>query len=363
MHPYPFPLSSWSAAVQRRLLVVAVTIVTIALAGCAADEGSTSATAGGTTVQNCGIDVTVEEPPERVYAAYQPAIEIAHALGISDRLVETAYLDAQVLPEYAAAQEDAKYVESLPSREALLAAKPDFVLSGFNGVFAKDNPDGFGTRASLAELGVQSWILSPLCPSEDGLTDEAIDPATVNVETIHEDLRLLGKIFGVEDQAEEVIADQNDRIAAVEQSVADAERPTVAFVSPQDDGGFSVAGGPDFGTQIIELAGGENVFADITDARNNQIDIEELIKRDPDFILTSECCDASYTREDAAGDVATIAEHPALAGVTAIAQDQVRPFLFADRSAGVRAAHAIEVVASILHPDLVETSQVPSGTE
>src|SRR5690606_5927701 len=155
------------------------------------------------TIENCGIDVTVEEPPERVYAAYQPAIEVAHALGISDRLVETAFLDSQVLPEYLDAQNDAEYVERLPSREALLATNPDFVLSGFNGVFAKDDPDGFGTRASLAELGVQSWILSPLCPSADGLTDETIDPAMVTVEMIHQDLRVLGQIFGVEQRAEE----------------------------------------------------------------------------------------------------------------------------------------------------------------
>ncbi|MCG7579919.1 ABC transporter substrate-binding protein [Mycolicibacterium sp. OfavD-34-C] len=328
----------------------------VAVVGCSDDAADppTTVNADAVTVQNCGIDVTVEEPPERVYAAYQPAVEIAHALGISDRLVETAYLDSQVLPEFAEAQEQIDYVESLPSRDALLARKPDFVLSGYNNVFSEGSGDtSVGTRASLSELGIQSWILSPLCPSEDGRSDEAIDPASVRVDTIYQDLRDLGTIFGVPEQAETVIVDQQQRIAAVEQAVADADRPTVAIVLVDDDGGYRVASGIDFGTQIIEHAGGLNAFADLQQRRHVEIDPEELIRRDPDVILTSICCDASYTRADGADDVAAITENPAFAGLSAVTNNQVHPFLFADRAAGVRAAHSIELVGSILHPDRV----------
>ncbi|WP_198663889.1 ABC transporter substrate-binding protein [Jiangella endophytica] len=337
----------------------------LVLAGCAAGDSSEDVAAGGTTVSNCGIDVTVDGPPERVYAAYQPAIEIAHALGISDRLVETAFLDAQVLPDYAEAQDHAAYVERLPSREALLATGPDFVLSGYNNVFTEDGAGdtSFGTRAGLAEVGIQSWILSPLCPSADGLSDEAIDPATVRVDTIFDDLRDFGTLFGVEERAEEIIADQRTRIEAVGTAVAGAPRPSVAIVLLDEGGGIRVAGGVDFGTQIIEHAGGVNAFEDLTERRHVEIDLEELMRRDPDVILTSTCCDASYTREDGAEEVRSIVENPALAGVAAVRDDAVYPFLFADRAAGVRAAHAIELLASLLHPDLVEPGQVGSGTE
>ena len=340
---------------------VAIAMV-LTLPGCSADGTDKPAT-GGTTVQNCGIDVTVDGPPERVYAAYQPAIEIAHALGISDRLVETAFLDAQVLPEYVDAQQDVKYVEKLPSREALLTTDPDFVLSGYNNVFTDDGAgdQSFGTRRSLADLGIQSWILSPLCPSSDGLSDEAIDPATVRVETIFEDLRDLGTLFDVTERAEEVIADQEQRIAAVDRAVAGAARPSVAIVLLDEGGGIRVAGGIDFGTQVIEHAGGVNAFEDLTDRRHVEIDIEELIRRDPDVILTSVCCDASYTREHGAAEVRTIRENPALAGTTAVREDSVHSFLFADRAAGVRVAHAIEVLGAILHPDLVKPAGTGSG--
>lgn len=343
-----------SLSPARAAVAAAFVIATVASCSSDTSEPTGEASADAVTVENCGIDVSVSGPPERVYAAYQPATEIAHALGISDRLVGTAFLDSQVLPEYTDAQQQVPYVPQLPSRDGLLATNPDFVLSGYNNFFSEGSGDtSVGTRASLSELGIQSWILSPLCPSEDGLSDEAIDPAAVRVDTIYQDLRDLGTIFGAEDRAEEVIADQQARIAAVEEAVAGADRPSVAIMLIDDDGGYRVAGGIDFGTQIIEHAGGVNAFADLTQRRHVDVDIEEIIRRDPDVILTSVCCDISYTAESGAQEAATLAANPALAGVAAVRNDQVHPYLFSDRAAGVRAAHAVEVVASILHPDRV----------
>ena len=61
------------------------------------------------------------------------------ALGLQDRLVGTAYLDDQILPEFAAAYQRipvlaAKY----PSREVLLAARPDFLYAAYPGAFGAD---------------------------------------------------------------------------------------------------------------------------------------------------------------------------------------------------------------------------------
>lgn len=346
------------ANVLPRPLNAAIALLTAAaaVAGCssAGTEETSSASAETVTVENCGIDVSVDQPPERVYAAYQPATEIAHALGITDRLVGTAFLDSQVLPEYAEAQQQVPYVAQLPSRDGLLAAKPDFVLAGYNNFFSEGSGDtSVGTRASLSELGIQSWILSPLCPSQDGLSDEAIDPASVRVDTIYQDLRDLGEIFDAQDQAEAVIADQQQRIAAVEDAVEGADRPSVAILLVDDDGGYRVASGIDFGTQIVEHAGGVNAFADLTQRRHMDVDVEEIIRRDPDVILTSVCCDISYTAQSGAEEAAALAGNPALAGIAAVRNNQVHPYLFSDRAAGIRAAHAVEVVASILHPDRI----------
>lgn len=322
------------------------------LVGCGGPPQAAPATTAAATAQNCGLEVTVPGPPQRIFAAYQPAVEMAHALGVGDRLVGTAYLDSQVLPEYAQAQAAAPYTPELPSREALLATQPDFVLSGFNDVFAQEAADSsFGTRASLRELGIATWIFGPLCPTADGLADEAIDPSSVTVENVYTDVRDLGRLFGAEDRATEVVADMQARIAAVRERVAGADRPSVAVIRPMDDGTFRVAAGPDFITRILDIAGADNAFADLTERRNVPVGAEEVIARDPDVILTSTCCDASYTVADAATDVERIRTNPAFANLTAVAGDRVEPFLFADRAAGVRVPHAAELVASLVHPD------------
>ncbi len=336
-----------------RKSVVPVLLLSL-LAGCGT---STAASPPGSTitVQNCGIDVTVSGPPKRVFAAYQPAIEMAHALGISDRLVGTAYLDAEVLPEYASAQSKAKYYKNLPSREELLAANPDFVLSGFNDVFSAGggSDESFGSRKSLAELGVQTWIFSPLCPTADGKGDEAIDPASVTMDNVYADLRGLGKLFGVEDRAEQVIADQEKRIAAVEAKVKNAPKPTVAILRPgMEGGGLTVSGGPDFGTVLIKQAGGVNAFTDLTSKRNVKIGVEELIKRNPDYLLISGCCDAALTPASSQAEVDKILANPAFQNLKAVRNKHVVPWLFANHSAGVRGAYTTEDIAKTIHPDL-----------
>ncbi|WP_069160172.1 ABC transporter substrate-binding protein [Nocardia altamirensis] len=339
-------------SVFARLRSGALVACAIVLAGCGAQPGPATNDATAVTRANCGIDVGVGGPPQRIYAAYQPSIEIAHALGVTDRLVTTAFLDSAVLPEYQAAQAKTTYVEKLPSRDELLSKNPDFVLSGFNGVFAKSSSSSVGTRASLHDLGVRTWIVSPLCPSADGLADEAIDPATVRFENVYADLRDLGALWGVSERAESVVTQLGARIDAVRAKVGSAPKPRVAVVTPKDDGSYTVAGGIDFVTRIIDAAGGVNAFADLTERRNVQIGAEQLIARDPDIILTSMCCKATYTRADAQPQADKIVGNPAFANLTAVRKGAVHPFLFADRAAGVRIAHATELVAELIHPDL-----------
>ncbi|WP_214367668.1 ABC transporter substrate-binding protein [Pseudonocardia sp. H11422] len=335
----------------RHLAATVSLVALLVLTACGGPPERTATAGGEITEKNCGLDVTVAAPPQRIYAAYQPAVEMAHALGVSDRLVGTAFLDAAVLPEYTGAQARAPYVPKIPSREALLATNPDFVLSGFNDVFADGSGESFGTRASLRELGVQTWIFSPLCPSGDGLSDEAIDPATVTMDSVYTDVHDLGRLFGVEERAAAVVAEMQARIDAVRERVAGAPRPRVAVVSPREDGTFRIAGGPDFVTRILDIAGADNAFADLTSKRNIMVGVEEIIARDPDVILTSTCCDASYTVADAEPDAERIRTNPALANVAAVKNGQVQPFLFADRAAGVRVPYAAEQVAALVHPD------------
>ncbi|MBR8741784.1 ABC transporter substrate-binding protein [Nocardiopsis sp. MG754419] len=346
------PTDARAARRRTRSWLLPTLAVALAATACGTTDPSPAPTASGETIRNCDVDVAADTPPERVFAAYQPAIETAHALGVSDRLVGTAFLDAAVLDEYTDAQSGQEYYPNLPGREELLSHRPDFVLSGFNDAFTQE---AFGTRASLRELGIESWIPSPLCPSADGNTDATIDPATVTMDNIYADLRDLGDLFGTRERADEVVARMQGTIDEVsdtlEGRVSEDDRPSVMVGRPSDQG-FRIAGGPDFSTEIIDLAGGVNAFADVDGGRNHDASTEDVIARDPDVILIDVCCDAEMTAADAAPDVDQIMADPALANLTAVTEGRVAEFTFADRSAGVRSAAAVATVAAILHPDL-----------
>lgn len=341
------------SVIRRSFPVAVLSTAAVVLSACGGPPAPEVAagTEGAVTEVNCGIEVTVPAPPERIYALYQPAIETIHALGLSDRLVGTAFLDAQVVEPYAQAQQGRPYTPDLPQREALLAAAPDFVLAGYNNVFATTGDESISTRADLAALGVQSWINAPLCPSADGLSDEAIDPAQVSMETVYGDLRSLGRVLGAQQRSGELVAELQAEVAAVQERVAGKAKPRVAILLNDDDGSYRVASGIDFGTRILEMAGAENAFGDLTERRHVAVSKEELIARDPDVILTSTCCDASYTVADGEPDVQQIRADPALAGSTAVREGRVYPFLFADRAAGIRAPYAAERVADLVHPE------------
>lgn len=338
-------------SVVHRFLVIAVPLA--ALAACGGPPAPSAAPDARTAVTevNCGIPVTAPAPPQRIYALYQPAIETLHALGVGDRLVGSAYLDAPVLPEYAEAQSGVAYVKDLPQREALLAANPDFVLAGYNNVFATSGDESISTRTDLGALGVRTWVNAPLCPSADGLSDEAIDPARVSMETIYADLRSLGRVLGAGERAEELVGDLQAKVAAVQQRVAGKEKPRVAILLNDDDGSYRVASGIDFGSRVLEMAGAENAFGDLTERRHVAVSKEELIARNPDIILTSTCCDPATIDQDGRADVQQIRTDPALAGSTAVQQGKVFAFLFADRAASLRAPYAAEKVADLVHPE------------
>lgn len=344
---------STRSVIRRSLPVAVLSAAAVVLSACGGppDPEAAAGSEGAVTEVNCGIEVTVPAPPERIYALYQPAIETLHALGVSDRLVGTAWLDAPVLAPFAEAQASVPYIPDLPQREALLVANPDFVLAGYNNVFATTGDESISTRADLSALGVQTWVNAPLCPSADGLSDEAIDPAQVSMETIYGDLHSLGRVLGAQQRSEELVAELQAKVATVQEQVAGKAEPRVAILLNDDDGSYRVASGIDFGTRILEMAGAENAFGDLTERRHVAVSKEELIARDPDVIFTSTCCDAATVDEDGRADVQQILTDPALAGSTAVEQRKVFAFLFADRAASLRAPYAAERVADLVHPE------------
>ena len=112
-------------------------------------------------VQNCGVVTSLARPPARVVTLNQAATEVMLVLGLQNHLVGTAYLDDQILPELADAYRQIPVLAATyPSREILLAARPDLLYAAYPGAFG---PSGIGSRADWKARSVETYLSPAGC--------------------------------------------------------------------------------------------------------------------------------------------------------------------------------------------------------
>ncbi len=192
----------------------------LSAAGCEHPGGASDATisAGvGTSsqfplrVENCGLVEEFLSPPKRAVTLNQQATEMLLALSLEDRIVGSAWLDDEIQPRYRA-QYDAIPVlsERYPSLEVLLAARPDFVYGGFASAFAQEEGR---SRDDLHRRGIPTYLAAESCAG-----------GPVTIDTVYDDLRNLGAIFGAPERAESTIAEMRTSIAETQAKLPPGER-------------------------------------------------------------------------------------------------------------------------------------------
>ncbi|RJK97608.1 ABC transporter substrate-binding protein [Vallicoccus soli] len=271
---------------RRRTALALAGAAVLALPACGADAGAGdqggAAAAGGAyplTLENCGAEVTLDAPPERVVLLKSAPVTYLHELGVLDRVVARAgayprgyYDDAtwaelQEVPLLTDELDASGHLQLSP--ESVLDLEPDLVLG------QTDNLD----RATLEAVGVPLLEEPALCP------DPPEEPSFAAVE---EQLRAYGRVFDREQRAEERVAALRAELEQTTASVVDApegEARTAAVLYPTVGGGTLYA----YGTRSmahpqLEAAGFEDAFADV-DQRVFEVTLEEVIGRDPDVLV------------------------------------------------------------------------------
>ena len=316
--------ASWRVAAPLSILLAV-------LGGCAATGNNepapaASAAAGPVALTNCGTPVTVTQPPARAVTMNQSATEIMLALGLQDRMAGTAYLDDQVLPEYAAAYAKLPVLaKEYPSKEKLLDIAPDFVYASFASAFSDE---GVGDRADWQKLGVGTYISTAGCPKD-------MRPAKLAMDDVFAEIREIAAIFAVAERAETLIADQKQRIATVS---ADVKGTRVLWWDAGTDAPSAGAccGGP---AMIMSAAGVTNIFADLSGSWADT-SWETVVERNPDVIVL---VDASWDR--AAAKQAFLEKHATLKDLPAVKDKRYVVLDFSSTSAGVRNVLAVEALA------------------
>ncbi|CAM5515415.1 lipoprotein [Streptomyces tanashiensis] len=317
----------------RRALLPAAALAAL-LAGCAAPAERTPeakpAPGFPYTVTNCGVTTTYQAPPKRAVTMNQHVTEVMLALGLEKSLVGTAYLDDAILPAYEKAYDTVPVLaKEYPSKEALLAANPDFVYGGYASAF--DAKDGRG-RDDLKRSGIDTRLNTEYCPS-----------GSTSLDDLYREVRETGRTFGVPDRAETWIRGARTTVAATGKRLKGIT-PVSVFVYDSGDKTAFTAGGKGIGNELITRAGGRNVFADL-DKTFGDATWEQVLDRRPDVIVIYD-----YGTTTVAQKKKRLLDDPALKDVPAIRNRRFAVLPLSDTVLGVRVPAAVDKLAAQLHP-------------
>lgn len=319
-------------------LIAAAVLLPLALTACSTPEGDeptgnkAAAKSDGFpyTVTNCGVTTTYKAPPKRVVTMNQHVTEIMLELGLTKSLVGTAYLDDKVLPKYAKDYASVPVIaKEYPSYEQVLASNPDFVYGGYSSAFTAG--DGRG-REAFKKAGIETRLNTESCAKAD-----------TPMETLYEEIREVGRTFGVTDRAEAWIKQAKADNAATAEKLKDLKALPV-FVYDSGDKTAFTAGGKGIGNELITRAGGTNIFADL-DKSFGDASWENVVARKPEAIVIYD-----YGATTVAQKKKRLLDDPALADVPAIKNKRFAVMPLSDAVLGVRVPAAVEKLAAQLHP-------------
>lgn len=314
--------------------------VALLLSGCAGAEssGPSSAAADGADIDNCGVQVGFENPPERIFAMNPSAIENLVELGVQDRIVGAVGDLERMSEDLQTAAEDLNIIhpggEDYPSSEAILETEPDFIYSVYPSAFRAD--EGVGTRDELQDLGVQSYLAPGRCPDRD-------DEQPLEFEEIWTELREVGTLVGAEEQAEDLVTEQQETLDSVRADLPEEVSSLDVFWWDMGTGDGPTAGGccgaPGM---ILRELGVNNAFDDLPDHWSST-SWEQVVERDPDLVVA-----ADFGGEDIDDKLSFIEGDSTLRELRAFREDAVVVLPFSQTTPGLQNVAAIETIGAHL---------------
>ena len=314
-----------------------ISLVASSIALVAGLATATSAAAFPVTVKSCNRDVTFDAAPARAISNDVNLTEMMLALKLQDRMVgytgvsgwktldESLREGVQELPELSP-----KY----PSKEVLLNADADFYFAGWNYGM---KVGGEVTPETLAPFGIKVYELTESCIHIMAKNKPTMDDMFV-------DLLNLGRIFGVEDRAEALVAGYRKQLADITTRIGAVEKPVRVFVydsgteKPFTSGRFGIP------TAMIEAAGGVNIMEDVEKSWT-EVSWEPVIERNPEVVVI-----VNYGEVTAEQKIAFMKENPAFKNLDAVKQDRFVVLEYVEATPGPRNVQAIDRLAKAFHP-------------
>ena len=278
--------------------------------------------------------MTFEKAPEKVVAVYQGCIETLLALGLEDRIVATAGLDNEVPDDLKAAFSATNYLDEFtPSKETVTMLEPDMIFSWVS-YFREDT---LGTPDEWIDKGTNVYVNTNTAVSQDSLENE------------FNDILNIGKIFDVQDKAEEIVNNMKDTIATVKEAAAAQSGNPSVLVIENLNGTFTNYGANSIAGDMVTQLGGTLANPDAS-----TVGKEDIIAANPDVIFVVYM---PYTGDDPEAvkqeHLNNILEDEALASLSAVQNGRVVPIMLSEiYASATRTQNGIETIAQGLYPEL-----------
>ncbi|KAA1424429.1 ABC transporter substrate-binding protein [Mumia zhuanghuii] len=292
------------------------------------------------TIDNCGREVVIDAPPQRVVSLNQGSTEILLSLGLADRMVGTATWTDPVRENLAADNESVpRLSDQAPSFERVLEAEPDLVTASFESTLGEG---GVATRDDLEKLGVPSYLSPAECEKDNEGDDDGSRATPLAIDTVYGEVTDLATVFGVPDKGADLVAELRASLTQA-QDVVDAEGVSAMFWFANSESPYlaGCCGAPGI---ISEALGLENVFDDTT-AEWPQINWETVADRDPDVLVIGDLTRKSQTAETAAAKIAFLEQHPVTREMTAVKNKRYIAVTGAEMNPSIRTIDGVRNVA------------------
>lgn len=275
--------------------------------------------------------VVITTPPQRAALFTPHMTEMLLALGLSDRMV-LGTTEGPVHPDFA------KDYEKVPekaighsfkmTKEAFLMMTPDFA-SGDGDL----KPESTGSAEELIAQGISPFTL------------KSVAEPKATLETVYEDFLMLGRIFNVQDKANEVVNGMKNKLAEAKKTFvnpAEKDRKKIMIISSYNNGAWVFA---DLASDLAKHANAKNIFDDVK-STYEFVHYEAVVDRNPDAVFITDTESRGMTIEEKAE---FLRQHPILKNINAVKTNSIYPVNFADVSPGVRNVDFIIRLNKILY--------------
>ena len=280
-------------------------------------------------VDDHGYTTSLAAYPNTIISLAPSNTEILFALGLDNKVVAvTDYCNYPYnFTEWRAAGNMTSVgTFSAPNMEVIASLNPDLILAtaGVQGE----------TVDTMRSLGYNVLVLDP-----------------TNITGVFKDIELVGKATGKNAEATALVNSLSARIDAVVNKVADAPtKPKVYYEVWYDPTSLWSAGSKAWQNEVIEKAGGTNIFAD-QQLGYFQSSAEAVVDRNPDVIVLP--AEGMGSGEPFWVSLEAVKARPAWDSISAVQNDRLY-MVDSDTiaRAGPRVADAIEQLAAFIHPEL-----------